>query len=198
MEDNICKFAPTYSADNELSIINFVCEKQHLITDYRLKAVYTLNLITKGSGILHTPEHSFGLKPGDLFITVPAKRYYVENAENLEYIYISFIGMRGAELLSRISFDRKNPVYNGFGTLIEFWENNVKTAAANNIDILAEAVLLYTFSHICFSVSAEKRKKAESADKILRIKQYVDSHYTEYNISLRNVSVKFSYSYKYI
>ena len=198
MDDrNVCKFVPTKQVRNEINVINFVYEKQAKYTGLKMTAVSSMHLVTSGTGKLHTPTHSFELKTGDIFLRLPAKQYAIENRDNLNFIYISYEGNRAREFLDRICFNEHAPVYHGFEYLSPFWEESVNTVNENNIDLMAEGVLLYTASCICSRFTFDVPDSGEQ-NHILRIKQYLDEHYTDPELNLQTLSELFSYHYKYV
>lgn len=193
---NVCKFVPTKTIRNEINLISFVYERLALTTEMKMTAVYSAVLVTSGSGILHTAQKGFKLCRGDIFFKLPARQYAIENCGELNYIYISYEGIRSRELLERMHFDEKSPVYHGFDKLIPFWEEAVETVADFNIDLRTESVLLYTVSCICFRFSGEGDDR-NSRSGMLYIKQYVDEHFTDCTLTLQSVSDLFLYNYKY-
>ena len=194
---NVCKFVPTRQVRNEINVINFVYEKQAKYTGMKMTAVSSIHLVTSGRGILHTPSRSFELKTGDIFFRLPAKQYYIENCERLNFIYISYEGRRARELVDRMRFDERSPVYHGFERLIPFWEEAVNAVNENNIDLMTEGVLLYTASCICSRFVSDVTESGER-NNILHIKQYLDEHYTDPKLNLQTLSEMFSYNYKYV
>lgn len=115
MNDNICKFSPTRSIEEAINIINFVFEtKSEFSKKFSITATYAIYLVTEGSGRLHTTQTDFGLKRGDLFFTMPSKPFYIENEENLQFIYITFFGWRATSLLERLNIIDSSPIPEDF------------------------------------------------------------------------------------
>lgn len=196
--DNICKFIPTHHISENINVLNFVYEKKAVFPKkFTAVATYSLYLVTNGTGILHTLQGKYEIKYGDLFFTFQAKPFYIENTDNLQYMYITFLGTRSSALLERLQVKANAPVHSGYEELISFWENALALSNMNNIDILSESVLLYTFSYIC-NIFEEKKENAQSANTILSIKKYLDDNYCNPEVSLKNVSELFSYNAKYI
>lgn len=193
---NICKFVSTKKYDNSLNIINFVYEKEvDFKKEYTLPSTYTVALVTEGNGILHTNTGDFTLKTGNLFITLPAKAYYIENTKNLKYIYISFIGVRGEALMKRIKMSPTSPVFSGFDFLKEHWENTFNLISENNTDLFCEGLLLYSLGFICRN--NEEKIHPEKVNDLLLAKEYIDLNFTDCELNLKTVSEKFSYNPKY-
>ena len=147
--DNICKFIPTRSIGTELTTINFVYERKNFFNDYAASHSYSINIAVDGNGILHTDRGDFKLRRGDLFFTFPQQPYYIENENNFEYIYITFIGTRANALKERLSLEPQIPVLDNHEYLIDIWQNAIAIASDQNIDLIAEGTLLYSFAYIC-------------------------------------------------
>lgn len=197
MSGNICKFISTRKSDEMINIINFVYEKQSdFKKEFILSATYSLAVVTKGKGILHTTFGDFELKTGDHFMTFSAKPYYIENLEELKYIYITFIGQRVPALIERTSLSPSNPVFSGYDKTAKRWTENFGRATDENVDLLCEGMLLEAFSSLCRK--KEELKYVDKTNSILMLKQYVDTHFTDAELNLANLSSKFSYNSKYI
>lgn len=193
---NVCKFVSTQKYDDSIIIINFVYEKEVAFKQsFIISSTYTLAIVTNGSGILHTPSEDFPLSKGSLFITFPAKAHYIENVENLQYIYISFTGIRVQALLQRLKIPYTSPVFDGFDFLIDTWESSFNVSTDKNSDLFCEALILQTFGFICND--NKESGYDEKTNNLLLAKQYVDMNYTDSNLNLKTVSEKFSYNPKY-
>lgn len=196
MESNVCKFIKT-EKDVGINILNFVYEKEALFKQqYVISSAYSLGLVTNGEGKLHTHFGDFGLSKGDLFLTFPAKAYYIENTNGLQYIYITFSGLRVQMLLERLEVSFNAPVYRDFGFLEETWEKYFNIINNNNADLFCEALILYTFGFMCQSIT--EKSYTEKANGILLIKQYVDENFTDCSINLKALGERFNYNPKYL
>lgn len=197
MNENICHFIPTKNTEEGINILNFVYEKEARFSrEYILNASYSLCLVSKGTGILHTAFGTFPLETGQLFFLFSAKPYFIENTGSLHYIYISFIGSRAAKLLNRLDVPKNAPVFAGFDHLIPLWEDAFTTAREENIDLLCEGLLLHALSYLCRHL--EREDHSEKTNGILKAKQYVDMHFTDKDLNLASLSHRFSYHPKYL
>lgn len=193
---NICKFISTQKHGESINIINFVYEKEaRFKQDYILLSTYTLALVTKGTGFLHTNSGTYAIGEGDLFMTFPARAYYIENSGNLQYIYISFTGLRAQALMQRLKISYTSPVFYEFGFLIDTWEKVFSVSNDKNNDLFCESLILYSFAHICRDT--EEHSYEKKVNNLLLAKQYIDLNYTDSDLNLRSISEKFSYSPKY-
>lgn len=196
MNNNICKFIHTARAEEAISILHFVYEKEAAFKeDFITSSAYAVALVMQGEGRLHTSGGSFGLEPGAVFFTYSAKPYYIENINDLQYIYISFIGLRASGLLERLPVSYAMPVVYNMGHLTKTWTAAFDTCDDQNADLFCEGLLLYTLAHLCKSEQEENTSAKPSG--ILSAKQYVDANYTDPKLDLRSVSQRFSYDSKY-
>lgn len=197
MSENICKFAQSKNVLENINIINFVYEKEAKFKpSFIYSACHGMYLVTQGCGTLHTARNDYPLTAGSLFFTFSSKPYYIQNIGDLRYIYISFIGLRASALFERLGIDYSSPVYDGFSFLCERWESDFENSTEFNIDLICEGLLLHTLSYLCRN-SEEAAVGGESGG-ILKLKAYVDMHYAQPDLSLKTVSRKFNYSYKYV
>lgn len=196
MDKDICKFVNTVRHNENINIINLVYEKRaDFPQTYLLLSTYSLAIVTKGTGVLHTPGGTFPLARGCLFMTFSAKPYYIENCGGLAYIYISFMGQRASALIERLRISCNCPVLAGFEQLIDHWENVFSVITDTNIDLICEGLLLYTFGYICGG--NDEKEYTDKSSNLLKAKQYVDMNYTDSALDLNLVSRKFAYDPKY-
>ena len=196
MDTNICTFVSTKKHDSSLNVINFVYEKEaDFKKEFIIPSTYSLALVTHGKGILHTSAGDFALQSGDLFFILPAKAYYIENEDCLQYIYISFIGNRADALIKRLNVVYTDPVFHHFDFLKENFENTFELLNDNNTDLFCESLLLYSMGFI--SRSNKEIYHAEKVNNMLLAKQYIDANFTDRNLNLKSISERYSYSPKY-
>ena len=90
-EQNICRFVPREINDHSIHTVHFVLEtEEQLYTGLRLKSLYTVYLVTQGTGNLHTQGQILPLEEGDVFFTFPAVPFAIESVTDFQYMYISF------------------------------------------------------------------------------------------------------------
>lgn len=192
-----CKFARSKNVTENINIINFVYEKEaDFKQSFFFSACYGIYLVTRGKGILHTARNDHDISEGDLFFTFSSKPYYIQNLGELQYIYISFIGLRAPSLFERLKISYTSPVYKGFAFLRKRWEEDFENANDTNIDLVCEGLLLHSLSYLC--CRNEEKTKGKDPNGMLELKAYIDMHYTEQDLNLKAVSKRFNYSYKYV
>lgn len=196
-EKNICRFIPVRERAESLDAVNFVYEANAPAEGALLiQAVYAMYLITDGKGFLRLPSRSCPLKRGDVFFTYPAAPFRIVSAGGLTYLYISFLGARGSQILESLRL-RKDTVLENYGFLIPFWNDALQIAGQNNLDMLAESVLLYTFSHLARARVPEE-KLAAASETILTVKKYADDHFSDPGLTLKSLCARLAYNPKYI
>lgn len=197
LTQNVCKFIPAKQYDETINAINFVYETDpSFMKELELRAVTIMYLVTGGSGVLHLPYKSFSVHEGDLFFTFPATPFRIESTDRLTYLYISFVGIRGSRILDSFHL-RKDSILEGYEFLIPFWMNALQIADHNNLPLLSESVLLYTFAHIA-SVRATEEQLASTSKTVLIVKKYADDHFSDPTLTLQALCQRLAYNSKYI
>lgn len=201
MNESICRFMSAKNEDAAIKTVRFVYETQcFALKQPFVHPVYVLHIVTQGTATLRTEDASYALKRGDIFFAFPASAYYLEDMEDFEYIYISFMGSGAAAFLSRCQITCATPYFPNFGFLCTMFENAIRRITPLNANLLTEGVLYYTLSF--FSDHAEAQSEAESpqkADSLFEtIVDYVDRHYRENDMSLSRLADTFSYSENYL
>ena len=201
MDGNICKLVPVREG-TDARVLNFVYEKNpEVLAMYRIQSYGGLYLVCAGEGILHTAEDHFPLKAGSTFITFPMQQYYIEQRSGLEYMYITFVGQRILSLAERVGLTEKSILRENAEALISFWQAALHNSTPANIDMVAEAVLLYSFAqlmpeaHPILPPDTAKHKNISVAG---RIKEYADAHYCDPTLTLSSLAEQMSYNPKYL
>lgn len=190
--DNICKFLPTESS-REINILHFVYEQKNSDT-LRCDSFYKMHLVTQGKGKIAFLGSNHELSRGDIFFTFPSVSYTIESVENLEYMYISYIGARTNELMDRLRITKSNFVFPDFPGLVTLWTDSI----INDTDAMAlrcEGLLLYSLS-----VIAEQflQNKTNENELMLSVKKYIDETFCDGTLSLEKISERYSYNKKYL
>ncbi len=189
---NICKFI-TNESTHKINVKNFVLEtdleQSGICVTLKYNAVY---LVTKGKGTLQTGTFVNTVFAGDVFFTLENIPFCITNIKDLTYLYISFDGNRGTDLLSRFGVTPANSIFKGHEGLISFWQNAISKAGEKNLDLISESVLLYTFGEMT------TKEKDNSRYLIGEITKYVDDNFTDSDFNLEALSKALGYNSKYI
>ena len=189
--NNICKFIPE-SVVEEREIVNFVYEQN-------LNVIKTLRRITRNRAILVSAGEiiftinnaEFKCSAGDLLFCFVGDEVVGEPTENASYQYIDFQGERTEGLLRRFLINKTNRHFHGFDGVIPLWKDSLTKASVDNLDLMAESMLLYVFSRL--DPNAKER-----AGVINEVIAYTEHFFTDPDLSLSSVADELNYSSKYL
>ncbi len=198
MGKNICKYNTPDKTNNErISIMQFFQEQKN--NDEKISFnvhFYRLHLITQGTATFKILGKNFQLKKGDLFLTFPFVDFSFSNTSSLTYLCISYLDFSKNKLENHAKIDHENFYFENLEKLIPQWETFFKNATPNNIDLIAESLLLYTFGYI--STENKEDKKISTEKFILELKQEAELHFHEPNFSLKKICIEKNYNINYV
>ena len=186
---NICKFNISRSSD--LICTNFIFETQCSQRRISKSQFHLIGLTVHGSSYLHIGSKIYPLETGTLFFVPRDAAFCIVASADLQYYYINFHGRRGNEFLERMDIHSTNCVFPGKGALIPFWRECLAQAEDKNIDLLCEAVLLYSLAHM-------QPAKAAKDDVIFQIVTLTQEQFTYPGLSLAGVAAQIGYDAKYL
>lgn len=194
-DNNICKFVTQRENPvSDLNTVNFVRETSRIAETPHIRSVYALHLVTEGRGVFSCGGKEFDIEKGDMFFTRPSSLFAIKNTENLEYAYVSFLGLGAAVLLRRIfPSAAETTVFGGNAELIDFWERALDKANSDNVDLLSKSVLEYSAGLLIASVP----ENCESGT-MKEIEKYVGANFTDPELSLKSIAARFGYNEKYL
>lgn len=78
-----------------------------------IRDIYILHYVFEGEGILYINEKEYVVKAHQFFLLPPGTlvRYQASSTNPWHYIWVQFHGFKATELLQKIGFSKKNPVY---------------------------------------------------------------------------------------
>ena len=187
---NLCKFIPD-RAKNELKTVNFILETDPLVqkaqTELKTHLVF---LIKSGEGVMSFNRETVSVKAGDMVFGFSGEKFKAVGT-NLQYYYICFEGSRSDELFKRFGVTALNRNFSGYEGLIPFWQENISRATEQNIDLVSESVLMYTFSRLTAA--------HESLDDVAYIlTKYAEENFSDSNLSLNSAAEELGYNAKYL
>ncbi len=190
--DNICKFIqPTVSKN--ITTVNFVYETQpEILSEIKIRKENIMFLAVSGKGRLVLGNNKFNVSKGMLFFTFSGVNFKIENEKDLTFMYITFSGERCDDLFKRFGISESNCAFAGNEGIVSFWQNAIARANVQNLDLISEGVLLYTFSQLA---PVERTKEQTLADTVL---EYIDSNFTNAGLTLSTMSDDLGYNEKYI
>ncbi len=196
-EKNICKFIPKTNDLDAIHTINFVLETEPQKYDgLKSSSLYRIHYVSKGSGTLHLCNSSHKISEGDIFFVIPSVPYAIESENNLEYMYISYLGTRANMITDRLGISYKTCVFHDFFEVEDFWKNSLVVPVEAS-DLRCESVLLYTFS-VMIEKLVISGNETKVADAVTQIKKYIDDNFFDSDLSLDKISEILSYNKKYI
>lgn len=194
---NICKFNQT-TGNDQLNPSMFIFEtRKDVMQKPKTLEEYRVFLFSQGEGSLLCQGVQFPFRNGTVFFGFPDETISImdmspdNNDMPVSYLYISFDGKRAERLLRRFGISEKERCFHGYESLIPFWQNCLSRTPQENIDIVSEAVLLYTFS------SMKMPKKQENA-LIFSAIEYLEEHFSDAELTIGSVAKKFGYNEKYL
>ena len=188
---NICKFVPSV-ADEGLNIENFVYEsnresmKKHFFQRYN-----RMILVAKGEGRFSIDGAEYPVKVGDIIFCFEGEDFFATLTDELKYIYVTFHGTRAEELLRRYGINKGRRLFEDFDGLIPTWREAISLATDDNVDLVAESMLLYAFSRF-------GRLEGSNDDLINRVIALSEENFTSSSLTLSEVAKWLNYNPKYL
>ena len=188
---NVCKF-PTCAPSNDFSIACFVLETDTEIM--RIRKVLThdcMILVEQGEGTFSFDDIPYTFSAGTLIFGFEGESFSLLNGDGVRYLYIDFSGARAKSLCRRFGIDphsRKKEACNG---LLPFCKDCLLNAQQENIDLVAESVLLYVFSKLSINRTAQDA----TIQKIIEI---TEEHFRDPTLSLAQIAKEIGYHSKYL
>lgn len=188
-EKNICLFNPSRSSD--LICEMFVWERNAGNGKTRTAASYLVHLVCEGSGVLTCDGIDLPLEPGCVFFVCPGENYLISGDEAFSYFYISFRGRRAVEVTERIGVPGAGRAFGTDEGVIRFWKDCLSHAEERNLDLMSEAVLLYTLARL-------SPERVDQPGTVAAVLQLTDECFTDPDLTLAAVAGRLGYDPKYL
>lgn len=190
-QKNICKFIST-SGDGSLRATQFILENTP--PDNKKEVISHSDrvlLVLSGEGKYTVLGKTYPLSCGTLIFTFSGQSCVISYEKELSYMYIKYYGNRASMLYERFSVSRSRFYFTGMEKLIPIWRESLVSANGENIDLLSESIILYTFSKLSRSLSKE--------DGIMRtVTEYIGDNFSDSSLSLQSMAEELGYSSKYL
>ena len=189
---NICKFTSYNSVGTTLTALRFVQEtNEKTMRDGMKLTEHRIILATKGEGEfkIDGENHHFGL--GTLLFAFRGESIRLATGKDVQYTYIDFKGTRAEELFSRFDITPKTRIYHGLDGLIPLWLESLGRASDKTIDLVAESIILYSFSRLF-------EKAEDSLGIISEITQITEKCFSDPELCIASISKELSYNPKYL
>lgn len=195
---NVCRYVPREMNDHSIHTVNFVLETERQIySGLRLKALYTVYLVIQGKGKLHTQGEVRDLREGDMFFSFPAVPFAIESVDSFQYMYISFLGARGNQLMEKLGVSSSSFFFTDCREITPVWMQGIQIPADLS-DIASEAVLLHTFAYLGGRLSKFTSRDRQSINLVSAIQRFVDEHFSEPEFTLDLLGNELKYNKKYL
>jgi len=147
-------------------------------------------LVTAGTGRVLLDGMPFELQVGSLLFARADSEFEVTLRHGLEYIYISFGGGRGEELIRRFNLNTGR-VFDGFEGIIPLWKESLSRSGEEVADLASESMLLYAFSRL--------RTECGHKDALMsEIIEITEECFRESDFSLSALADRLGYNPKYL
>ena len=197
-QQNVCRYVPREMSEHSIHTVNFVLETERQVyTGLRLKALYTMYLVVEGQGNLHTQGMVRELRAGDLFFSFPAEPFSIESVESFQYMYISFLGARGNQLMEKLEISPRSCFFSACEDVIPVWMQGIQSPSELS-DIASEAVLLHTFAYLGKRMAKFTPRDRQGINLVSAIQKYVDEHFSETEFTLDRLGKELKYNKKYL
>ena len=190
--NNICKFPTSAFDEKVLSISCFVRESDSDIMKNPMKlSSNRVIFCIDGKGAALVDGASFPLTTGVLIFCFANETVVFENSGDLSYMYIDFFGKRAEALLRQFNILPLSRAYDGFDGLIPLWSESLFRASDKTIELVAESILLYTFSRLS--------DKAGSENSIVgQIVHLTEKNFKNSELGISSIADELSYNSKYL
>ena len=188
---NICKFI-NESVVGRLETQNFVFETVSTGINRPEGLKHHIAVIPlSGTGTVVFDGRAFPIKTGTLIFGFKGETVSVTEGEGLQYLYIGFDGARAEELFKRFAIDRVRRAFDGFETVIPFWQSCISSVTDGSIDLVSESALLYAFSRLEGTVT-------EESDAVTEAVAIIEKEFSDPELSLSALSERLGYNQKYL
>ena len=188
---NICKFI-TQDVSGQLLPQRFILESdRQVMTMTVTNPANRMVLVTKNAGKWKLDNQETPCRAGDIIFFFQHETYSFEGEKDFQYMYIDFTGLRAEELFRKFGITKLRRRFAGFDGLIPLWMESLSRASDENVDLVAESMLLYTFSKF----TAGDTKTNGWVNKVLEI---TENEFADPTLSVTTVAARLGYNAKYL
>ncbi len=188
---NICKFSGS-GTERDLIAKRFIYETENPESgEERVLAYDKLLLTVTGSGRITVQGEARELSVGSLVFLFAGQTVFLETISDFSYMYIDFHGRRATHLYEKFGISAKSFVYDGMSSLIPVWREAIVNADGENIDLLCESMILYTFSKL-------SKNKSPSDNTVRAALDYINENFSSPTLNLTVMAKALGYNPKYL
>ena len=188
---SICKFIDTGNTTS-LTVEHFVRETDREVMRRSIKfSQHRAILVTVSEAVFTVDDkEQIPLLAGDLLFVFAGESLFVTPKEDTEYAYLTFNGGGANELFSRFSISKSNRVFPNNQNMIPFWTDSIIKASVN-ADLVAQSVLLYTFSRLT-------PQEVEKDNAVSRAIKFIEKNFDDARLNLSSLAQEVGYTPKYL
>jgi hypothetical protein len=188
---NICKFTSS-SFLNEFNISLFVLEtdKETMMESVKLSSNRMI-LVEQGDGVFSFDGIFYSVCAGTLIFGFESESFSLIEGNGIQYLYIDFSGQRGSNLCSRFGIYPMSRMIKKQNGLIPFCKDCLLSTPQEHIDLAAESVLLYVFSHL-------SSENASQNSLLQRITDLTNENFSNPELSISAIADDIGYNSKYL
>lgn len=167
---------------------------QHSVHKRKMaKSYYAFHLVLSGSGVLVTPEKTYTVKEGDLFIRFPSEpiQYFDDEKNPWSYVFITFMGINVDNFFSRLGISPSNRVFKTNDEITKLFIDSVilTNKYSDGMDIIANAHLLSIFSQLSISHCESKPTPPNDVSNyITKALEYIEPALYDGNLHAEDVA----------
>lgn len=189
MIDNVCKFSINRSSD--LICESFVYETRASQRNTARAKFNYICLVADGDGALTVNGREDRIGVGTLFFIPSGTDFSINDRHGLKYYYICFRGRRADELIERFKINEANYIFEECESLIPFWQESQNRAVEGVIDLVCEAVLL-------FSLAGLTPSQNQPSNVIAEVVAITQNNFTLSELSISKIADELGYDAKYL
>ena len=157
---------------------------------------FRLSLVVRGTGTLIKNKKSHPLKEGSVFFCFPSEYYNVKAKKNFSIYYIDYIGEKALSKMVECGISKDNCVFHGLNSIEQLFNSAIKNVYDYNANVIVEGVLLHALGLI--AVCNKSAPSGKERNPFISIVNYVNSNYSDKDLSLKKIADRFSYSEKHV
>lgn len=190
---NICKFVGMGS-ESDLIVKQFIYETENPVGVYdRMLAYDRMILGVTGSALLTVGGNNTEISAGTLAFLFSGQKVSLTPDSDFTYMYIDFRGKRALSLYDKFGVNAVNYQFQSMTSLVPIWREALVNAESENIDLLSESMILYTFSKL-----SGKHRKDENDRAIILVLDYINENFSSPTLSLSKMAKDLGYNPKYL
>lgn len=197
---SICRFVTSNKSPEPIQTLNFVYETNNFTKDKNVtEAIYKACIVASGEATVCIGSVRVQISKDDVFFLIPAVPYSITASDDFTFMYISFMGIRAGIVMERLDINRRNFVFKNFPELSELWKQSI-SFKSEITDLTSEGLLMYTISTIGNRLLETKENTDDdnTGNNLIAIKRYIDTNFSDPELSLEKISSEFSYNKNYI